>query len=285
MTRNTPADALTDTVRKEDPDRYLAALFAPEAIRSGLMALYAFNAEIGRVAETTSEPVIGEMRLVWARDAVSDLFADPPRVRRHPAYEALAAMQGHPGAPDQDSLTMLIEARNADLGQGAFPDAAGREAYVDRTAGLMIRLGVRLCAPDWVPGEAGEAALTAAGRVWGHTRLLRAFAPLCAAGRPPLSRAEMDAAGLREAHTARAMEPERARAARAALMAEADTALAVWRANAKSLPSETFPALGYVTLARSYLKAVRKQPDPYAPVQEAPLIWRQARLVMASLSG
>ncbi|MCC5980212.1 MAG: squalene/phytoene synthase family protein [Oceanicaulis sp.] len=276
---------MTDTVRRDDPDRYLAALFAPETVRTRLLVLYAFYGEIARIPDAVSEPVIGEMRLAWARDAVGDLFASPRKVRRHDVYEALADMLDGSGAPDQESLLTLVEARNADLGEGAFPDAAEREAYVDRTAGTLVRLAARACAPDWVPGEAGEAALKAAGRAWGYTGLLRAFAPLCTAGRPPLTAAEMDAAGLLEAHTVRAMEPDKANLARQGLIREAAAALHVLRATAKSLPPEVFPAVGFATLARGYLKAVTRQSAPYAPLVESPLIWRQARLLMASLSG
>lgn len=280
-----PPASLTDTVRRDDPDRYLAALFAPETVRARLLVLYAFYGEIARIPDAVSEPVIGEMRLAWARDATGDLFANPRKVRRHDVYEALAEMLDGPGAPDRAGLVTLIEARSADLGEGAFPDAAERQAYVDRTAGMLLRLAARACAPDWVPAEAGEAALTAAGRAWGYTGLLRAFAPLCAAGRPPLTQAEMDAAGLLEAHTVRAMEPDKALLARQGLVQEAVAALDALRTNAKSLSPEVFPAMGYATLARGYLRAVTRQSAPYAPLADTPLIWRQARLVMASLSG
>ncbi len=278
-------DTLAEAVRRDDPDRYLAALFAPEAVRARLMALYAFYGEIARIPDAVSEPVIGEMRLAWARDAVGDLFASPRKVRRHDVYEGLSAMLDAPGAPDRASLVTLIEARGADLGEGAFPDAAEREAYVDRTAGLLLRLAVRLCAPGWTPDAAGEAALTAAGRAWGYTGLLRAFAPLCAAGRPPLTVAEMVDAGLTEAQTVRAMLPERALAARKRLEADAAAALSSLRQNAGNLPAEAFPALGYVALARGYLKAVAGSDAPYAAIPETPLIVRQSQLLWASLRG
>lgn len=278
-------DTLADAVRRDDPDRYLAALFAPEDVRARLMVLYAFYGEIARIPDAVSEPVIGEMRLAWAREAVGDLFASPRKVRRHDVYEGLAAILDAPGAPDREALVTLIEARSADLGEGAFPDAAERETYVDRTAGLLLRRAVRLCAPGWTPDEAGEAALTAAGRAWGYTGLLRAFAPLCAAGRPPLTVAEMADAGLTEAQTVRAMLPERALAARKGLEAEAAATLSSLRQNARNLPAEAFPALGYVVVARSYLKAVAGSDKPYAAVPETPLILRQSRLLWASFRG
>ncbi len=279
------ADSLIDTVRRDDPDRYLAALFAPETVRARLWALYAFNAEIARIPASVTEPVIGEMRLAWARDAVSDLYASPPRVRRHPVYEALAALRGQSGGPVQDDLAVMIEARNADLGEGAFPDAAEREAYVDRTSGLVMRLAAGICAPDWQAGEEGHAALIAAGRLWGYAGLLRQFTRLCAAGRPPITGQELAVSGASLEVLRRGLQPDKALLARGGLVDAARGAAAVLDASRKSLPAEIFPAIGYVRLARPVLKAAARQTNPYAPAAQTPLILRQLRLLGASLTG
>src|SRR5207248_9323236 len=45
--RNTMPDYCETLVRKNDYDRYISALFAPEKLRSHLLALYALNYEIG----------------------------------------------------------------------------------------------------------------------------------------------------------------------------------------------------------------------------------------------
>ena len=45
--------------READPDRSIAASFAPRGPRADLFALYAFNAELARVAELVSEPGLG----------------------------------------------------------------------------------------------------------------------------------------------------------------------------------------------------------------------------------
>src|SRR5258708_36706552 len=57
-------------VRASDKDRYLAGLFAPAAMRRHLYALYAFAGEIARVREAAREPLPGEIRLQWWRDAL-----------------------------------------------------------------------------------------------------------------------------------------------------------------------------------------------------------------------
>ena len=176
---------------KSDPDRRMAALFAPPAIRGRLFAIYAFYHEIARVPDSVSEAMIGEMRLAWAREAVADLFADPPKVRRHDIYEALSELRQAPGAPDRETLETLVEARAADLGEGPFPTKDDRRDYVDRTAVTLMRAAAKLCKPDLdLGGEAG-AAIHAAGRLWGFTGLARAFPALCQAGRPPFSADEL----------------------------------------------------------------------------------------------
>ena len=58
-------------VREADKDRYLASLFAPADRRPQLHALYAFNIEVARVRELAREPMAGEVRLQWWREACS----------------------------------------------------------------------------------------------------------------------------------------------------------------------------------------------------------------------
>jgi len=58
-------------VRASDKDRFLSALFAPAEHRGALHALYAFNVEAARVRELAREPLAGEVRLQWWREALS----------------------------------------------------------------------------------------------------------------------------------------------------------------------------------------------------------------------
>lgn len=272
-------DALLAT---HDPDRRLAALFAPPELRARLFALYAFHHEIAKIPDSVSEPVIGEMRLAWVREAVEDLYADPPKVRRHDVYEALAGVIAAPGGPAKSDLIGLVEARGADLGRGPFPDADERAAYVDRTAGLIMSIAARLACPGLDFGAGTGEAVRAAGRVWGYAGLLRAFPGLAAAGRPPLTADEMGAAGLSAAQAEKGLNPDGARAALAGLRDEAVKARETLTATRKALPAEIFPVIGYAALATGYL---RRADQPYQPGAEPALAVRQARLVWASLRG
>ena len=59
-------------VRAADRDRFLAALFAPEPQRRGLLALLAFDHELSRTRNVTREPMLARIRLEWWREAVAE---------------------------------------------------------------------------------------------------------------------------------------------------------------------------------------------------------------------
>src|SRR5690554_2807603 len=65
-------------VREGDPDRYLSVLYAPEAKRDALFALYAFNVEVAAIRDRIKEPMAGEIRLQWWRDALTNGIAGNP---------------------------------------------------------------------------------------------------------------------------------------------------------------------------------------------------------------
>ena len=67
-------------MRHHDRDRFQTALFAPAERREALFALYAFNYEIARVREAVREPMLGQIRLQWWREAIAAAYAgEPPR--------------------------------------------------------------------------------------------------------------------------------------------------------------------------------------------------------------
>ncbi|MCW5725409.1 MAG: squalene/phytoene synthase family protein [Maricaulaceae bacterium] len=279
------ADAIDALLARHDPDRRLAALFAPPPARARLFALYAFHHEIARAGERASEPVIAQMRLQWLRDAVEDLYADPPQVRRHDAMEALARWTAGPDAPDRAALLSLIDARERDADSEPFADMAAMSAYAAATAGALMRLAARACAPDEALTPETEAALAAAGRAWGLTGLARAFPVLAGRGRAPVAADVMADLGLTPARLTSGREPEKARAALTPLLDAADAAVNEMKAMARALPPALFPAAGYAALCAGYLKRLRRLEDPYREPAERPLLARQARLVAASLTG
>jgi phytoene synthase len=152
----TTTETIAQLVRRADPDRYLAALFAPADKRPLLHALYAFNVEIARVADTVREPMMGEIRLEWWRETLNG--AKDGRPRNHDVARALADLLAQVDLP----LTLfdaMIEARSFDSGASLFPDRAAAEAYCDATSGNLMRLAARILgrADDDLAREAGTA--------------------------------------------------------------------------------------------------------------------------------
>src|ERR1700679_1500160 len=84
------ANRLAASVRAADPDRYFASLFAPAAQPPFLLALYAFNAEVARVAETVREPMLGAIKLEWWRETSEGASRGAPR--NHDVARGLAAL-------------------------------------------------------------------------------------------------------------------------------------------------------------------------------------------------
>ena len=60
-----------------DPERALAVSYAPARCRAALTALFALDERMGGIVATTSEPMIGLMRLAWWREAFGRLDHGP----------------------------------------------------------------------------------------------------------------------------------------------------------------------------------------------------------------
>jgi 15-cis-phytoene synthase len=158
-------------VREHDKDRYLAGLFVRSAKRKHLFALYAFNYEIARIRELVHEPMPGELRLQWWRDALEGQARGD--VARHPVANVLLATIEKFSLPRPQCLE-LIDAHTFDLYDDAMPNVAQLEIYCDSTAGALFRLAVTLLSGRELQGI--TEALQHAGRAYAMTGLLRAFA-------------------------------------------------------------------------------------------------------------
>ena len=129
------ANRLASSVRAADPDRYFATLFAPAPKRPLLFALYAFNAEVARIAETVREPMLGAIRLEWWRETAEG--ASKGVARNHDVARGLAVLFNQ-SAIALAELESLVAARAFDSSAECFADFAALESYVDSTSGRII---------------------------------------------------------------------------------------------------------------------------------------------------
>jgi phytoene synthase len=157
-------------VREADPDRYWASLLAPVEKRPYLHALHAFNFEIARVRDAVREPMLGEIRLQWWRDALQGEARGD--VRANPVAAALDDTIVKFRLPRQ-SLVDLIEARMFDLYDDPMPSLNDLEGYCGETSSSLIQLSSIILNEGKDPGTADAAGH--AGVAYAVTGLLRAF--------------------------------------------------------------------------------------------------------------
>ncbi len=202
-------------VRRLDRERYLAALFAPAARRDALFALLAFNLETAKTAEVVSEPLLGEIRLQWWRDAVDGIYDGS--VREHPVLAALAEAIETRGL-ERSRFHAILDGREADLREQPFDDLDALEDYVARTAVPLLELACQALGSesDETIGLAREAGLGLglAGVLRAipfHARQRRLFVPRSLMAEAGVSPAALFDRGPPKAF-ARAVEPIAARA-------------------------------------------------------------------------
>ena len=157
-------------LRRDDPDRWLASLFIAAEKRRHVHALYAFSLEIARVRERASEPMLGEIRFQWWREAIAG--ARDTEAAAHPVAAALIDTIARFELP-RDVLFALIDARLFDLYEEPMPSIAMLEAYAKATASGLFRLALSIVAPD--SGASLAAAANPAGIAYALTGLMRAL--------------------------------------------------------------------------------------------------------------
>lgn len=151
------SDPFAERLRAADLDRYLATLYAPAEARPALFALHALDLELLDVVQTTSQPMIGLVRLAWWREALERLDSAPPPGQ--PLLGALAARV----LPRGTSGAMLSEI------EGGF--AALLEEPFDVNA-YRARGAVLFAAAAAVMDWNAEAA-RGAGEAWATAELMR----------------------------------------------------------------------------------------------------------------
>lgn len=270
----TELSACAALVERHDRDRYLSCLFAPEAEREQLFALYAFNQEVAKTAEVVSEPMLGHIRLQWWREALEGIYAGTPRQHEvvQPLARAIAAKQ-----LPRALLEAVIDARESDLEEAPPADLAALAVYAEGTSTALLRLALTILGAE---DSASRAAAEQLGPAWAYLGLLRAL-PLHAHQKRSYLPADLCAAAgvdLQEVFELRSSPALSQVCTR--LLDEAEAHLAAARRPAVEVPRQALPALLIARLADLYLKRLRQAGgDPFAPQAQAPApgrVWRLA---------
>jgi phytoene synthase len=242
-----------DAVRRGDRDRFLCGVFAPPAARAGVWALYALNLELAHIREAVTDPLPGQIRLQWWREAMHEAYTTTPRA--HPVVRLVAATL--PGKVAESGLQALIDARAADLESGGPETLPALEDYLAATAGrLQMLVAESLTGGQLSPQT--QTAVKATGMAWGLVGMIRAVAFQAHSSQLILPRREMKASGVREGdlmnHTMTAQLGEMV----ARMAARADAQLAIARAVSAAVERAALPALLPCVLAEGYLRQLRR---------------------------
>ena len=140
-------DHIVGLVRAGDPVRHLATLYAPAAVRPALYAIHALDLALLDVAVTTTDPMVGHIRLAWWRERIAEL--------------------GHGKAPAEPILLALAHSAvtaasldGFDDPSLAFLDGAMIDWAVQRGERLFSAVSLTLSVPV-------TSDTLAAGRGWG----------------------------------------------------------------------------------------------------------------------
>jgi phytoene synthase len=263
-----------DALRQNDRDRWLACLFAPDAARPHLFALYAFNAEVSRIRDHVSQPILGEMRLQWWLDALKGGQGGEIRgdLHAHPVANALLATIDAKSLPSQP-LCDLLEARRFDLFDDPAPDVPFLESYCGETCSSLFRLAGLI-----LGGAGGKDSAEAAGHAgcaYAFTGLLRSFPWHVANRQCYIPRDVLARHGLEPRNLLAREDGPALRSALAEMRALARDHLASARNAVALLPELERLAYRALTLPELYLREMeRKDYDPYQSLVEVPQ-WRR----------
>lgn len=147
------------TLKDLDPQRYLACLYLPSAIRNDVASLWAFDAEIRRIPLLVSEPMPGEIRIQWWRD----LIKSGGNAGSGPLADALLkAIEKH--ALPLETFDTYLQARIFDLYQDPMPDKGTLEGYLGETEAVLFQNAA------FIAGAARSSSLADAS---GHSGMAR----------------------------------------------------------------------------------------------------------------
>jgi len=163
-------------LRAGDRDRWLATLFAPAPARPALCAVGAFALEIAGVRAKVTQPTLGEMRLRWHLDALSDTTGAGEGARAHPVIDALVdTIERH--ALPRDSFDAFIAAATFELYDDPMESEVMFADWCRDWHAAPLRWAARILGDD-----PNAAVFTPAGEALGVARAMRHLPAAAPAG-------------------------------------------------------------------------------------------------------
>ncbi len=153
------AAIISAQLRELDRDAYLASLVLPQHARLSVQTLHAFAAELAAIRHRVSEPMPGEIRLQFWRDALEG--------ERHGDVESNPLAKALFGTIKKYQLSTvpllrMVAARRFDLYQDPMPDQNQFEGYAGEVASIIFQYAAQICVDEQ---EAPEQFNDAAGHL------------------------------------------------------------------------------------------------------------------------
>lgn len=243
-------DAGLRALRQGDPDRYLSTLYAPADKRAALSVLYGLNVEIAGIRDRIHEPLPGEIRIQWWRDA---LAGGAQATAGHPLASALSDVIIRHRLP-LEAFDRYLEARIFDLYDDPMPSRTDLEGYCGETASALIQLAGLILAPEAAAAFASAAGH--AGCTQGIAGLLRLLPLHRSRGQCYIPADILAAAGTTRDDFLAGNDREGTGRAIAAMIALGRDHAARFETEARGMPSTLRPAFLPAALAPAYLGRV-----------------------------
>lgn len=117
----------------------------PPSIHDAHLAIRALNIEVARVADTTTSPTVGIMRMQFWRDTVTKALAgtppkEPVAVLLAHAADILHHISGGKNKFSKAWLHRIITTREQNLGNPPYPTLSSLETYAENTYSTLLYL-------------------------------------------------------------------------------------------------------------------------------------------------
>ncbi|KAH8725823.1 Squalene/phytoene synthase-domain-containing protein [Phaeosphaeriaceae sp. PMI808] len=132
-------------VRTYDAPSHVLQTFVPHPARDAYLAIRAFNVDVARIADTTSTPTIGMMRMQFWRDTVTKALAssppkEPVAILLARAAEDLHERSGGKARLSKNWFHRIINTREQHLTNPPYPTLSALETYSENTYSTMLYL-------------------------------------------------------------------------------------------------------------------------------------------------
>ena len=275
MAKPSSLSVCADMVRAEDRDRYLCAMFAPPRHREALFSLYAFNLEIARIRETVSEPLIGQMRLQWWRDAVASM--EQGKTPHHPVAEALAETLSNYSLTTAH-FERLLQSREADMIDGQPSDMAALVKYAEGTSVPLVRLSLEVLG---VTDDKSHNVAKDIGIAWALTGLMRSLPVHAASNRYFVPQDICTRANVTVEEFVREPPSDAFCKFISDVSGLAKNSIESARSQRRAIPRTAIPALLPATLAENYLLILKRASnDPFKVRTYRLAPWGMVKLIV-----